>query len=173
MEVMIRAERANDLEAITYVNKEAFGRDEEANLVSLLRSSDAFIPCLSLVAEAGEEIVGHILFTRIRIIDSLSRSTESLALAPVAVHSNYQKKGVGSALIREGLYRAREVGYLSAIVLGHENYYTRFGFAPASQWNISPPFEVPDECFMAVELVEHGLMNVSGIVVYAKEFEAA
>ena len=172
MEALIRAERNEDRDAIASVNREAFGRDEEANLVELLRDSDAFIPELSLVAEMDSAVVGHILFTKIRIIDSLNHCFDSLALAPVAVHSAYQKIGVGSALIKEGLYRAREIGYLSAIVMGHENYYPRFGFVPASRWNITAPFDVPDECFMAVELVESGLKNVSGMVLYAKEFEA-
>ena len=172
MDVLIRAERAGDTEAIAHVNTEAFGRQEEALLVDQLRNSEAFVPELSLVAIKGPEIVGHILFTKIKIIDSLSNYHDSLALAPIAVCTACQHQGVGAALIREGLHRAREIGYLSAIVLGHDGYYPRFGFAPASQWNITAPFEVPDEAFMAVELVENGLKNVSGMVVYAKEFEA-
>ncbi|ANH80135.1 GCN5 family acetyltransferase [Niabella ginsenosidivorans] len=172
MDVLIRAERTEDFEAIAHVNEEAFGRTEEAMLIDQLRSSEAFVPELSLVATKGTEIFGHILFTKIKIIDSLSHCYESLALAPIAVRTAYQHQGIGSALIREGLHRAREIGYLSAIVLGHDDYYPRFGFTPASHWNITAPFDVPDEAFMAVELVENGLKNVSGIVIYAKEFEA-
>ncbi|MBO9620427.1 MAG: N-acetyltransferase [Niabella sp.] len=172
MDVLIRAERMGDLKAIADVNETAFGRMEEANLVEQLRHSEAFIPELSLIAEQHSEILGHILFTKIKIIDSLNHCHQSLALAPIAVSTAYQNRGVGSALIKEGLHRAREIGYLSVIVVGHETYYPRFGFIPASHWRITAPFDVPDEAFMAVELVENGLKHVSGMVVYAKEFEA-
>ncbi|AHF15377.1 GNAT family N-acetyltransferase [Niabella soli] len=172
MEVLIRAERAEDLKAIATINEAAFGRVEEANLINQLRHSKAFIPELSLVAENHLEILGHILFTKIKIIDSLNHCHQSLALAPIAVATMHQNQGIGAALINEGLNRAREIGYLSVIVVGHETYYPRFGFTPASQWHITAPFDVPDEAFMAVELVENGLKHVSGMVVYAKEFEA-
>ncbi|MGJ7033099.1 GNAT family N-acetyltransferase [Niabella hirudinis] len=172
MDVLIREEHSADVNAISDVNEEAFGRAEEANLVDLLRNSNAFVPKLSLVAEKDGEIIGHVLFTKIKIIDSLNHCFESLALAPIAVRTAFQGQGIGAALIRTGLNKAREIGYLSVIVLGHETYYPRFGFQPASRWNIQAPFDVPDEAFMAVELVEFGLKNVSGIVMYAKEFEA-
>ncbi|MCD2425706.1 N-acetyltransferase [Niabella pedocola] len=172
MDVLIRKEHSADVTAISAVNEEAFGRADEANLVDLLRNSSAFVPELSLVAETNGAIVGHVLFTKIKIIDSFNHRFESLALAPIAVRSSFQRKGIGAALIQAGLNKAREIGYLSVIVLGHETYYPKFGFQPASRWNIQPPFDVPDEAFMAVELVECGLKQVSGIVVYAKEFEA-
>ncbi|WP_300598836.1 N-acetyltransferase [Niabella sp.] len=172
MDVLIREEHSADATAISEVNEEAFGRADEANLVDLLRNSSAFVPELSLVAEMDGTIVGHVLFTKIKIIDSFNHRFESLALAPIAVRSSFQRQGIGAALIRAGLHKAREIGYLSVIVLGHETYYPKFGFQPASRWNIQAPFDVPDEAFMAVELVECGLKMVSGIVVYAKEFEA-
>ncbi|MBZ4190706.1 GNAT family N-acetyltransferase [Niabella beijingensis] len=172
MDLLIRKERGEDIEAISSVNEEAFGRADEANLVDLLRNSEAFVPDLSLVAEKDRDVIGHVLFTKIKIIDSFNHCYESLALAPIAVRTAYQRQGIGAALIETGLKKAREIGYLSVIVLGHETYYPKFGFQPASLWNIKAPFDVPDEAFMAVELVDFGLKNVSGIVMYAKEFEA-
>lgn len=172
MDILIRKEHSADVAAISAVNEEAFGRADEANLVDLLRNSSAFVPELSLVAELNGTIIGHVLFTKIKIIDSFNHHFESLALAPIAVRHSFQRQGIGAALIQAGLNKAREIGYLSVIVLGHETYYPKFGFQPASRWNIQPPFDVPDEAFMAVELVECGLKKVSGIVVYAKEFEA-
>jgi len=172
MNVLIREEHLADVSAISDVNEEAFGRADEAKLVDLLRNSNAFVPELSLIAETDGQIIGHVLFTKIKIIDSLNHCFESLALAPIAVRTAFQRQGIGAALIRAGLSKAREIGYLSVIVLGHETYYPKFGFQPASRWNIQAPFDVPDEAFMAVELVELGLNNVSGIVVYAREFEA-
>jgi predicted N-acetyltransferase YhbS len=94
----------------------------------------------------------------------------SLALAPVAVLPEYQNQGIGGKLIMEGHRLARELGYGSVIVVGHPAYYPRFGYKPASRWNITASFEVPDEAFMALELLEGGLKDVSGEIEYVKEF---
>lgn len=134
-----------------------------------LRKSSAFIPELSLVAIVGGEIVGHILFTRIEIINANERHT-SLALAPVSVVSTMQGKGIGGKLIVEGHKIAKRLRYTSAVMLGYPAYYPRFGYILASHFNIRPPFAVPDEAFMACELAENGLANISGTVQYAKEF---
>lgn len=170
MPIFIRQEQFRDFEAVFQINKQAFAQDAEAKLVDALRNSDAFLPELSLVAELDNQIVGHILFTKIQIVNG-DDSYESLALAPMAVLSDYQKQGVGGALIREGLKRAMELGFTSVIVLGHEHYYPKFGFEPASKWGIKAPFVVPDEVFMAIELIPNALENVNGNVEYPKEFE--
>ena len=94
----------------------------------------------------------------------------SLALAPMAVLPEYQNKGVGSQLVRTGLMQAGSMDHKSVIVLGHPEYYPRFGFAPASRWQIKPPFDVPDEAFMALELKEGALKDVCGVVEYPKAF---
>ncbi len=83
---------------------------------------------------------------------------------------DYQNKGIGKALINYGLEVAKNLGYESVVVLGHENYYPKFGFKKASEFDIKPPFEVPDEAFMVLELKENGLKNVSGIVEYSNAF---
>jgi predicted N-acetyltransferase YhbS len=170
MNIFFRQEQEKDIDAVYQVVKTAFETMEladgdEQDLVNRLRKSEAFIPELSLVAEMDGRIIGHILFTRMKIGEHAS-----LALAPVAVLPDFQGRGVGAQLIREGHRIAREVGYRSVIVVGHPDYYPRFGYLPASRWKITAPFEVPDEAFMVLELVEGGLDGVSGEIEYAKEF---
>lgn len=172
MEVLIRKEAKEDFRAVYAINQEAFGQDDEAKLVDALRKSDAFIPQLSLVATIADEIVGHILFTKIKIIANDQNEFDSLALAPMAVKSGFQKQGIGGQLIKHGLSIATELGYQSVIVLGHEHYYPKFGFVAADKWNIKAPFDVPANVFMGIELIENGLKNVSGTVQYPKEFES-
>lgn len=103
-------------------------------------------------------------------VENNHKSVESLALAPVSVLPEYQKKGIGSMLISKVLKKAKELGYHSVIVLGHKDYYPKFGFKPASLWNIKAPFEVSDEVFMALEITGNSLENVNGIVRYPREF---
>ena len=171
--IKIRQEQPTDYAAVFQVNQLAFGQDNESRLVELLRKSDAWIPELSMVAERQEEIVGYILFTKIQIIGT-SQSYDSprlyCALAPVAVSPNYQKQGIGAQLINEGLAQAKNLGYDSVIVLGHKDYYPRFGFETASRWGIRCPFEVPDEVFMGLELTKGSLENKSGTVKYDQAF---
>jgi predicted N-acetyltransferase YhbS len=116
-----------------------------------------------------DDLVGYVLFFPIKIVDG-KLEHESIALAPVSVHPKHQKKGIGSALIKEGLTRCKKEGFQSVIVLGHPEYYPRFGFRPASNWKISAPFDVPDEAFMALELTINALKNIQGIVQYPDEF---
>lgn len=170
MGIVIREENNKDFNEVYEVIKSAFMNAEhtdnnEHNLVNKLRGSEAFVKGLSLVAEDNGKIVGHIILTKVKI-----GNNESLALAPLAVLPNYQKSGIGSKLIIESHKRAKELGYRSVIVLGHPDYYPRFGYQPASRWGIKAPFEVPDESFMAIELIENGLKDISGTVNYAKEF---
>lgn len=172
MQVVIREETPADFAVVHQLNKAAFDEELEANLVDLLRDSEAFVPGLSLVATVDDKIVGHILFTKLRIKGPQGTEFESLALAPMAVAPELQNQGIGGQLIQYGLDKAKALGYTSVIVLGHEHYYPRFGFAPAICWNILPPFEVPENVFMAIELVAGGLKGVSGTVEYPKEFDA-
>jgi len=171
MSLLIRPERASDHAAVAELVTAAFAQETEAQLIAALRSDEAFIPGLSLVAEQEGSIAGHILFTKIQIVSESGETHESLALAPMAVRPGFQKQGIGAALIRHGLKAAKALGYASVIVLGHAEYYPKFGFVPASKWKITSPFEVPDEVFMGLELREGGLDGVSGRVKYAKAFE--
>lgn len=95
---------------------------------------------------------------------------ESLALAPVSVLPEYQNRGIGNKLILESLRLAKDIGFKSVIVLGHDKYYPRFGFKPASIWGIKAPFDVPDEVFMALELENRSLDEITGTVAYSKAF---
>jgi predicted N-acetyltransferase YhbS len=173
MDITIRQELSEDYKTTEKVVESAFANMEfsdkkEHALVSRIRKSDAFIPKLSLVA-VNKEIVGHILLSKIKIIND-NQFEESLALAPVSVLPGYQNKGVGGLLITEALKEAKELGYKSVVVLGHPEYYPRFGFKKASLWGIKAPFEVPDEAFMATDLSENALNNVSGVVEYPSVF---
>lgn len=170
----IRQENKNDYKEVFHLIEEAFRKVEftdhkEQFLVERLRNSDAFIPELSLVAEIDSKIVGHILLTKLKIRDK-SKEFNSLALAPVSVLPQFQGKGIGGKLILEAHKTAKELGYMSIILLGHENYYPKFGYKQADKFGIELPFEVPKENCMAIELIENGLNGVRGIVEYPKEF---
>jgi len=119
-------------------------------------------------ATTDDEVIGHILFSKIKIVGDMV--FEALALAPMAVIPEFQKQGIGSRLINAGIEKAREMGFDSIIVLGHEAYYPKFGFQRASRWSIKCPFEVPDDAFMAIELTEKALEGRAGTVQYPDEF---
>ncbi|MCP1164591.1 MULTISPECIES: GNAT family N-acetyltransferase [Bacillus] len=171
--VTIRQEQKNDYRKTEEVVQQAFLHEEfsdktEHELVKRIRECDAFIPELSIVA-VDEEIIGHIMLSKITI-EQDGISVESLALAPVSVVRDHQKKGIGGKLIVAALEKAKELGYGSVVVVGHPEYYPKFGFNKASEWNIKSPFEVPDEVFMVMELSENALQGVEGVVQYSSAF---
>lgn len=170
LEVTIRQENSADFEAAHHLFFKAFKRNNEAELVDNLRKIESFIPELSLVAEKDNEIIGQIIFSKITIMDGENIKHNSLALAIMAVLPELQKQGVGKQLIKVGLEKASELGHKSVIVLGHAEYYPKFGFIPASDWDIRAPFDVPDENFLALELVKDGLSPVAGMVIYPELF---
>lgn len=150
--MIIRQEQANDTKAVHQVVKQAFDNAEhtdqdEHNLVDRLRKSEAFVRELSLIAEVSGKIVGHILFTRVKVGE-----TVQLALAPLSVLPEWQNKGIGGRLIEAGHTKAKQMGYEYSILLGHAAYYPRFGYFPASRIGVKAPFEVPDENLMAFDL---------------------
>ena len=172
--MIIRQEAQADYEAVYRVVLEAFLAAEhtdgtEQDLVAALRRSEAFVPELSLVADEGGVVVGHVLLTQARVGKS---SVPTLALAPLSVLPAFQRQGIGAALVREGHRIAGSLGYAWSIVLGDARYYTRFGYAPALDFGIEAPFEVPSENFMACRLREDA-PAVSGMVNYAPEFGIA
>nr|WP_051989777.1 N-acetyltransferase [Gordonia soli] len=144
----------------------AFPTVSEADLVDALRrDDDAWIPDLSIVATApGGQVVGHALLTRCSV-----GGTPALALAPCSVAPEFQGRGVGSTATRAALAAARSRGENAVVVLGHPEYYPRFGFTPASRSHISAPFEVPDEAFMALFL-DPAAPAPTGVVAYAAAF---
>lgn len=169
MNIQIRPEHKNDFSSISMLNDLAFGQEAEGNLTVKLRKNKDFIKELSLVACMGNEIVGHILFSKI-IIKNNEEEFQSLALAPMCVMPELQGLGIGSQIIKKGLQKATKLGYESVVVLGHDTYYSRFGFAPASSFQITCPFDAPDSNFMALELKKGSLNHVSGCVEYPTEF---
>ena len=164
----IRKEIPPDFEAVYKINQLAFGQEGESQLIEKIRKGETFIPELSLVAEQDGTVIGHILFSKIKIIGAESYPT--LSLAPMSVHPDFQNKGIGSQLVTIGLQIAKKLNFGHVIVLGHKNFYPKFGFKNASTWNIRSPFEVPDDHFMAIELVKGSLENKSGLVEYPPVF---
>jgi putative acetyltransferase len=165
--MLIRLEQEADHQQIRIINTSAFETDAEANLVEALRQSD--IPLISLVAEEQNQLIGHILFSPV----SLAGQTHAPAiagLAPMAVLPAWQGKGVGSRLVREGLKFCAEAGYAAVVVIGHPDYYPRFGFVPASTFNIKSEYEVPDEAFMLKELKKSALTGIQGVIQYHETF---
>lgn len=168
--MLIRRETDRDYQEVYELIAEAFAAAEHADgseqdLVVALRKGDAFIPELSLVAEINKELVGHILFTKAKVNDD-----NVLVLAPLAVKPQYQKQGVGTALIVAGHKIAKELGYAYSLVLGSETYYPRVGYVPAEQVGIEVPKGVPAKNFMAIQLQENA-KAIHGSVAYAKEFK--
>ncbi|HVO23492.1 MAG TPA: N-acetyltransferase [Candidatus Margulisiibacteriota bacterium] len=167
--IVIQAESAADRLAIREVNVRAFGRDDEARLVEMLRASAEFAATLSLVAVDDGRVVGHILFSRIHI-RTADADVPALALAPVAVLPERQNHGIGAALIRRGLQECRRLGHRIVVVVGHPSYYPRFGFSSARAKGLDAPF--PDAAFMVQELVPGALDGVCGTVEYPPAFAA-
>ena len=168
--ITIQPEKEKYYTAIHEINVLAFGREDEAELVNKLRRSTDFIPGLSLVALKDGKVVGHILFSPISIRTERS-ILPTLALAPMAVHPEFQNREVGSELIRQGLERCRNLGHKGVIVVGHPTYYPRFGFTSARAKGLEAPFPVPDEAFMVIELAPGALNGISGMVIYTPAFE--
>lgn len=167
----IRPEQPSDTDAIFEVNHQAFGQDGEARLVNALRSDGEYNPALSLVAVFGDRIIGHILFPPITIV-SETAETAALALAPLAVHQDFQCQGIGTALIEEGLRECQRLGHRIVVVVGHPAYYPRFGFTMARDRGIFAPFPCPDNVFMVLPLTHGALDDIHGTIRYPPAFDA-
>ncbi len=163
----IREERPEDVLGIRYVNRQAFERTVEADLIDKLRQRQGFI--LSLVALEKGQVVGHILFNPVTI-ESGDSSFEVAALGTMAVLPEHQRQGIGSQLVEVGLEALKKTGHDVVVVVGHASYYPRFGFSPASKYGIKPEFDAPDEAFMLLELRPGALAGRTGTVKYPPEF---
>ena len=162
--ITIRGERPADIPAIHAVHRTAFPTDAEARLVDCIRIGGH--ATISLVAEFAGQLVGHILFSPITIG---GQPVSGLGLAPVAVLPEQQRRGVGSALIRAGLDACRAKGYGFVVLLGHVEYYPRFGFQPASRFGLGNEYGA-DDAFMALELTPGSIPAAGGLVQYGAEF---
>lgn len=165
--ITIRAETAEDVPAVRRVNELAFGQPNEAALVDILRATAH--PYISLVGVKEEQVVGHIFFSPVTI-EAEDSASEILGLAPMAVLPEYQKQGIGSQLVREGLRECLRIGCGAVVVLGHPEYYPRFGFVPAGQKGLRCEYAVPDDVFMVTELKPDALSR-RGLVRYRPEFD--
>jgi putative acetyltransferase len=166
--VIIRSENAEDAEELSVIhsiNEAAFGCQDEADLVDRLRTDGVVLA--SLVAAISERIVGHILFSRMSI-EITGQSVPAAALAPMAVLPEYQRRGIGGRLIRYSLNLLREQGERIVIVVGHPDYYPRFGFSSEKTRPLESPF--PQPAFMAMELSPGALDGIHGRVKYAAAF---
>ena len=168
---MIRDEAAGDAAAVRVVNEEAFGSPLEADIVDALRT--ACPDRVSLVAERDGGIVGHILFTPAEIATARG-PVRGYGLAPMAVRTAWQRQGVGSALVAEGTKRLRAAGAPFVIVLGHPEYYPRFGFEPASRHGVRCQWpDVPDDAFMLLVLDPARGSSLAGLARYRSEVDAS
>jgi putative acetyltransferase len=173
IQIKIRSETENDFTAIRRVNDLAFGRPEEGRLVDNLRLLPEYEARLSLVAELEGKIVGHVLFTPIYIHAEDGEEYPCLSLGPIAVIPDYQKQGTGGQLIRAGHLTALELDYTAVLLLGHPSYYPRFGYQPADKWELTNPWQINGEPWMAIELVESALTGKAGKAIYPDAFNEA
>ena len=162
----IRNEVQVDIEKVYFLNEAAFETNEEANIVNTLREKVEGV--ISLVATKEDEVVGHIMFSPVDINGVSGKIF--YGLAPMAVSPSCQNKGIGSLLVEAGLKACKAQNISAVFVLGHPNYYPRFGFTPTTRFAIKSEYDVPDDVFMALELQAGSLREVNGILKYSKVF---
>jgi len=170
MESIIRPELPGDAEAIADLTRRAFGGEEEVGIIEKVRNSEYFIPELSLVAESGGRIIGHIMFSYVNLIRFDRPAERILSLAPMSVDPDEQNMGTGSSLVWAGLEKAGKMGHRIVVVIGHPEFYPKFGFKPARALGFDIGFEVPDEAFMVAGLQPGALLGAGGMVQYSPPF---
>lgn len=166
MLVQIQEELPDDIPAIRELNQRAFGQDQEANIVDALRSNGGCL--LSLVAIVNDRLVGHIMYSPL----SVGSEITGAALGPMAVLPEYQRQGIGSQLVEAGNQKLNDAGCPFIIVVGHPEYYPKFGFTPANAHGITCEWEVPDNAFMLLVLDQMKMQGVSGSAKYRPEFSS-
>lgn len=172
--VHIRTEQQADHNAIFHLIREAFSTDPHSDkrehfLVNSLREKGHHLPDLCLVAEREQTILGHLFMSKVHIRSPHNRF-DALALAPVTVLPQYQRQGIGSALIIKAIEKAKEHSHLRIVLIGHEDYYPRFGFDLAARHDVEFPFEVPSENGFILGLNSGALKGVEGLVQYPPDF---
>ena len=169
--IEVRFERPKDIDKVRLLNDKAFGKPVEGRIVDKLRKSCSEI--LSLVAISNNKVIGHIMFSPVTLETQIG-IIEGMSLAPMAVLPELQNQGIGSKLVKEGLRIIKYTKCPFVIVLGHENYYPRFGFKRASKYGLKSQWEgVPDDAFMVIILNDSVMRGVSGIIKYRDEFDEA
>ncbi len=165
----VRPEIAADVESIRAVLLDAFPGPAEADLVEALRKDAE--GSISLVAEEAGQIVGHIMFSPVTL-EEKSVAYKMAGLAPMAVRSSHQRKGIGARLVKEGLKACQAEGYRVVVVLGHPEYYPRFGFEVSTQFGLKSQYDVSEEVFMAQVLGDDAVDGLAGTIVYHTCFQA-
>jgi putative acetyltransferase len=163
VQIEIRPERPGDIPAIRDVNRRAFGQEQEANIVDALRSSGN--ASLSLVAALDDQVIGHIMYSPVEV-----GPARGAGLGPMAVVPEHQRQGVGSKLVEAGNEHLKDCGCPFIVVLGHPEYYPRFGFIPARVLGISCEWKVPDEAFLVLLLDPEKARGMGGLAKYRHEF---
>jgi putative acetyltransferase len=164
--VEIREERPDDVAALRDLNRRAFGQDQESNIVDALRANGGAL--LSLVATVNDRVVGHIMYSPL----SIGGNVKGAALGPMGVLPEYQRQGIGGKLIQAGNRKLKDAGCPFIIVVGHADYYARFGFRPAREHGIKCQWDVPDDVFMLLILDQAEMEGVSGLAKYRDEFSS-
>lgn len=164
----VRPETPADFAAVRQVHCRAFPTEVEADLVERLRKQPGHLPGLSLVAEEAGEILGHVILSPVTVE---GRECGVLGLGPVGVLPSRQRQGIGAALMHAAIAESERLGYGGIVLLGHPEYYPRFGFQPASRFRLTSIYQVPDEAFMALPLRAGSLEGVSGQVRYSAPFD--
>jgi len=145
---MIRAETRGDEPGVAAVDNAAFDRENESQLIDLIRQTDLYVPELSLVAVEGDHVVGHVMFSYVTL-EAPTGDIRILDLAPLAVHPSHQNRGIGTALTEHGLGLIEKRSEPLVLVEGIPSYYPRFGFERASLHGITPPSaKIPEDAFM-------------------------
>lgn len=165
---IVRPEQAGDEPAIAAIHVAAFPDASESELVARLRGTEWWIPELSLVVQQDETLVAHALFSKLPEDDP---ERPMLTLGPLAVLPEFQRKGVGVALVRMGLSRARQLGYTAVIAVGHPQFMAASGFRPARARQLETEMDVPDDAFVVAELRAGGI--VPGLVRWPAEWDSA
>jgi putative acetyltransferase len=162
--VEIREERPADVAAVREVNRRAFEQERESNIVDALRANGGAL--LSLVATIDDQVVGHVMYSRVSVGDMVNGA----ALGPMAVLPEHQRQGIGTRLIDTANQKIKDAGYPFIIVVGHAEYYPRFGFRPAGKYGIKCEWDVPEEVFMVLMLDAAKMQGVAGLAKYRDEF---
>lgn len=168
-ELMVRGEKEADHDAVFEISRRAYGREDEGALVNAIRKTKSYEKGFSLVAIKEDAVLGHVLFSK-GFITHRGRRFKCLVLGPVAVNPEHQRRGIGTALINEGLERAREVGFGAVVVVGDPVYFGRFGFVPAITKKLRTSLKVPDENFMVKEISRNALRGIIGTVMFPREY---
>lgn len=164
MLIEIREERSDDVVAVREVNRRAFGQDQESNIVDALRTNGAAL--LSLVAIVNGQVAGHILYSPLTVAENV----HGVALGPMAVVPEYQRRGIGTKLIEAGNRKIKDAGRPFIVVVGRAQYYPRFGSRPASEYGIKWEWDISGRSFHVLVLNEAKMQGASGLAKYRHEF---